>query len=340
MKDHTTRRSLRGAVYTRVSTEQGLEQDFNSLDAQREACEAYIKSQAHEGCASKPLHRPLPSSKRLMRILRPIVEAATDLVPIGGANFFHHRGIGTKPVGDDVARSPVSSYLKTRAVSKALTADTELSPRKTARADNEPRRRSKRPSRPTAAAASSGNVVLFCGGGNHVDLRGLPGGAEGIRTDGHRGRGEISSWIAAWGFARPLKATLGGGLVFRSAASRFRREHRHPEASTPRRAPLDPLENTSRKYRSFADDSPNASCRRSGYGRKAPGVVIHSRRSTGPKSTYLAQLRETGAGQLQPAPDCGGRVPPCQKRQVGPDFARNPSASVRGCASNCKRGAE
>ena len=45
-------------------------------------------------------------------------------------------------------------------------------------------RRSKRPSRPTAVAASSGNVVLFCGGGNHVDLRGLPGGAEGIRTLG------------------------------------------------------------------------------------------------------------------------------------------------------------
>ena len=49
MKGHTIRRSLRGAIYTRVSTEQGLEQDFNSLDAQREACEAYIKSQAHEG---------------------------------------------------------------------------------------------------------------------------------------------------------------------------------------------------------------------------------------------------------------------------------------------------
>src|SRR3984957_8339484 len=49
MKDQTTRRSLRGAIYTRVSTDQGLEQDFNSLDAQREACEAYIKSQAHEG---------------------------------------------------------------------------------------------------------------------------------------------------------------------------------------------------------------------------------------------------------------------------------------------------
>jgi site-specific DNA recombinase len=49
MKDQTIRRSLRSAIYTRVSTEQGLEQDFNSLDAQREACEAYIKSQAHEG---------------------------------------------------------------------------------------------------------------------------------------------------------------------------------------------------------------------------------------------------------------------------------------------------
>lgn len=40
---------LRCAVYTRKSTEEGLEQAFNSLDAQREACEAYIKSQAHEG---------------------------------------------------------------------------------------------------------------------------------------------------------------------------------------------------------------------------------------------------------------------------------------------------
>ena len=43
------RKPLRCAVYTRKSTEFGLEQDFNSLDAQREACEAYIKSQAHEG---------------------------------------------------------------------------------------------------------------------------------------------------------------------------------------------------------------------------------------------------------------------------------------------------
>jgi len=42
-------RPLRCAVYTRKSTEDGLDQEFNSLDAQREACEAYITSQRHEG---------------------------------------------------------------------------------------------------------------------------------------------------------------------------------------------------------------------------------------------------------------------------------------------------
>src|SRR5215216_2972561 len=41
--------TCRCAVYTRKSTEHNLDLDFNSLDAQREACEAYIKSQAHEG---------------------------------------------------------------------------------------------------------------------------------------------------------------------------------------------------------------------------------------------------------------------------------------------------
>ena len=42
------------AVYTRKSSEEGLEQEFNSLDAQREACEAYIKSQKHEGWVCLP----------------------------------------------------------------------------------------------------------------------------------------------------------------------------------------------------------------------------------------------------------------------------------------------
>jgi len=43
------RRGLRCAIYTRKSSEEGLEQAFNSLDAQREACGAYIESQRHEG---------------------------------------------------------------------------------------------------------------------------------------------------------------------------------------------------------------------------------------------------------------------------------------------------
>jgi site-specific DNA recombinase len=45
---------LRCAVYTRKSSEEGLEQDFNSLDAQREACEAFIASQKHEGWTVLP----------------------------------------------------------------------------------------------------------------------------------------------------------------------------------------------------------------------------------------------------------------------------------------------
>src|SRR5450631_640181 len=40
---------VRCAIYTRKSTEEGLEQEFNTLDAQRESAEAFIKSQAHEG---------------------------------------------------------------------------------------------------------------------------------------------------------------------------------------------------------------------------------------------------------------------------------------------------
>ena len=39
---------IRCAIYTRKSSEEGLELEFNSLQAQREACEAYIKSQKHE----------------------------------------------------------------------------------------------------------------------------------------------------------------------------------------------------------------------------------------------------------------------------------------------------
>jgi site-specific DNA recombinase len=49
-----TKSKVRCAIYTRKSSEEGLEQEFNSLEAQRGACEAYIKSQAHEGWRAIP----------------------------------------------------------------------------------------------------------------------------------------------------------------------------------------------------------------------------------------------------------------------------------------------
>src|SRR5580698_10243129 len=49
-------KAVRCAVYTRKSSEHNLDLEFNSLDAQRESCEAYIKSQMHEGGQLIPDH--------------------------------------------------------------------------------------------------------------------------------------------------------------------------------------------------------------------------------------------------------------------------------------------
>ena len=49
-------RAIRCAIYTRKSTEEGLQQEFNSLDAQREAGEAFIAAQKHEGWQVVPEH--------------------------------------------------------------------------------------------------------------------------------------------------------------------------------------------------------------------------------------------------------------------------------------------
>jgi site-specific DNA recombinase len=51
---HRPLKRSRCAIYTRKSTEEGLEQDFNSLDAQREACTAFVQSQKHEGWTVLP----------------------------------------------------------------------------------------------------------------------------------------------------------------------------------------------------------------------------------------------------------------------------------------------
>jgi site-specific DNA recombinase len=82
-------RKLRCAVYTRKSTEEGLDMEFNSLDAQREACEAYVASQKAEGWLLVPdryddggfsggtLERPA-----LQRLLADIETGRVDVVVV------------------------------------------------------------------------------------------------------------------------------------------------------------------------------------------------------------------------------------------------------------------
>jgi DNA invertase Pin-like site-specific DNA recombinase len=57
----STIKPVRCAIYTRKSTEHGLELEFNSLDAQRDACESYIKSQASQGWKALPQHYDDPA---------------------------------------------------------------------------------------------------------------------------------------------------------------------------------------------------------------------------------------------------------------------------------------
>src|SRR5262245_58317850 len=83
------RRAVRCAVYTRKSTEEGLEQDFNSLQAQREAGEAYIRSQQPSGwvavekhyddggCSGGNLERPA-----LQRLLDDVSAGKVDVVVV------------------------------------------------------------------------------------------------------------------------------------------------------------------------------------------------------------------------------------------------------------------
>lgn len=80
---------VRCAIYTRKSTEHGLELEFNSLDAQREACEAYIKSQMHEGwkALSKRYDDPAYSGGNLerpavQRLLKDIEAGLIDVVVV------------------------------------------------------------------------------------------------------------------------------------------------------------------------------------------------------------------------------------------------------------------
>ena len=80
---------VRCAIYTRKSSEEGLEQDFNSLHAQREACAAYVLSQASEGWTLLPeayddggisggtLERPA-----LQRLLADVAQGRIDIIVV------------------------------------------------------------------------------------------------------------------------------------------------------------------------------------------------------------------------------------------------------------------
>jgi hypothetical protein len=72
----------------------------------------------------------------------------------------------------------------------------------TAHAADKPQRRWNEFGRPTSTATSRGNVVLFCGLGNHADLRGLLGGAEGIRTSDLSSQAPTASRFSLYGFMR------------------------------------------------------------------------------------------------------------------------------------------
>jgi hypothetical protein len=81
---------VRCAVYTQVSTEYGLDQEFNSLDARQEAAEAYIRSQAHDGWtlirtryegARVTGHLPFGNGRRLIEL----VDASLRRMPISDA---------------------------------------------------------------------------------------------------------------------------------------------------------------------------------------------------------------------------------------------------------------
>jgi hypothetical protein len=95
---------LRCAIYTRKSTERNLELAFNSLDAQREACEAYVKSQSHEGWRLLPEHYD-DGGLSGASLDRPALQQLLTEVREDGQlkKACTHSGRTNKPYGDDDA---------------------------------------------------------------------------------------------------------------------------------------------------------------------------------------------------------------------------------------------
>lgn len=84
-----TTRAVRCAIYTRMSSEEGLEQAFNSLDAQREAGEDFIRSQKHQGWTALPAKYDdggfsggSTDSPALQRLLADVTASRVDVVVV------------------------------------------------------------------------------------------------------------------------------------------------------------------------------------------------------------------------------------------------------------------
>ncbi len=86
-------------VYTRKSTEEGLEQDYNSIDAQRDAGQAYIASQRHEGWIWDALY-PIEQHRIMHLIVQKVVVSPTRL-----DITFHPSGIANLVI--EVAKKPI-----------------------------------------------------------------------------------------------------------------------------------------------------------------------------------------------------------------------------------------
>src|SRR5256885_15992908 len=113
-----TRRNgtVRCVIYTRKSSEEGLEQEFNSLQAQREACEAFIESQRQEGwvCLRAAYDDGGVSGARMGR---PALQLMVAALPAGGGGS--HRG---------VRKSPRTAALRARWASSAGHAPSRAGP--------------------------------------------------------------------------------------------------------------------------------------------------------------------------------------------------------------------
>ena len=210
IKPANPKASLRCAVYTRVSTEHGLEQEFNSLDNQREASEAYIKSQAHEGW--RPMRdryddggfsggsMERPALKKLLDAVR---ARRIDVIVVYKVDRLTRSLADFAKLVELFDEHQVSALTAAGRLSFFVVRETEFCGLRLA---GEFRRRTRENGRnsvrgPRHASLTDRNYEGFCRPGNRVGLPGLDGGGCRNRTDGHRSLASLQNEAARRGFS-------------------------------------------------------------------------------------------------------------------------------------------